>query len=483
MSRGLADLGMVGLGVMGRNLALNLADHGYRVAGYDVDPEKVAALSREAAERQVQGTTTFGELIETLARPRIVMILVPAGVPTDSVLRSLLGYLDAGDIVVDGGNSHFADTDLRQKTLTEKGIDLLGVGISGGEHGARCGPSMMPGGRREAYEQVREIFETISAHVGGEPCAAYMGPGSAGHYVKMVHNGIEYGLIQLIAESYDLMKRGLGMNDDELHGVFARWNETELNAYLIEITAVIFSEPDNATGRRLIDVILDEAKQKGTGKWASEEAMELQTPTPTIDAAVSFRDLSGYGSERRMAESCLGGPSRSLSADRGRFLDLLTNALGAGMVLVYAQGMSLLRRASTAHRYDLDLATIARIWRGGCIIRSRFLEDIRTAYRRQPGLANLVMDPHFAAELMLRQGPLRAVVAQAAAAGIPVPGYASALAYYDGYRSGWLPANLIQAQRDYFGSHTYERVDAKGAFHTVWQEEGEDSECNVQSAN
>jgi 6-phosphogluconate dehydrogenase len=465
------ELGMVGLGVMGRNLLLNMADHGLGVAGFDADPAKVDDLAREAEFRNVAGAKALEEFLRLLAVPRTIMMLVPAGPPVDAVIRELLPYLQHGDLLIDGGNSHFVDTDLRQKTLAEKGIDLLGVGISGGEHGARHGPSIMPGGPAEAYARVRPLFETISAHVHGEPCAAYMGPGSAGHYVKMVHNGIEYGLIQLIAESYALMKLGLGMNDDDLHEIFARWDRTELTGYLIEITADIFCRSDDKTGRRLIDVILDEARQKGTGMWPSQNAMELQVPTPTIDAAVSFRDLSGYGPERRTAAACLAGPSAVLPVDRDAFLEQLTNALVAGMIIVYAQGMSLLQKASVVYKYGLNLATIARIWRGGCIIRSEFLEPIRDAWRRQPELPNLMMDAHFAGELMMRQGPLRVVVSQGLSAGIPMPGFAGALAYYDGFRSAWLPANLIQAQRDYFGAHTYERIDAKGVFHTQWQEE------------
>jgi 6-phosphogluconate dehydrogenase len=391
--------------------------------------------------------------------------------PVDAVIRDLLPHLQPGDLIIDGGNSHFDDTDLRGKMLAEKGLHFLGVGISGGESGARHGPSIMPGGPREAYERVRPIFEAVAAKVNGEPCVTYLGPGSAGHYVKMVHNGIEYGLMQLIAESYDLMKRGLGLSDDELHDVYARWNETELNGFLIEITAQIFRQVDEKTGRRLVDVILDEARQKGTGKWTSQDGMELQAPTPTIDAAVAARDLSTYKTERETASRLLGGPSPSFQGERGAFLEQLRSALYAAMILTYAQGMALLRVASQSYGYGLDLEAVARIWRGGCIIRAALLEPIRAAYRARPDLANLLLDPDLSAELVRRQGDLRAIVSHAAGLGIPAPGLMASLAYLDGYRSAWLPANLIQAQRDYFGAHTYERVDARGVFHTRWSDD------------
>jgi 6-phosphogluconate dehydrogenase len=391
--------------------------------------------------------------------------------PVDAVIRDLLPHLQPGDLIIDGGNSHFDDTDLRGKMLAEKGLHFLGVGISGGESGARHGPSIMPGGPREAYERVRPIFEAVAAKVNGEPCVTYLGPGSAGHYVKMVHNGIEYGLMQLIAESYDLMTRGLGLSDDELHDVYARWNETELNGFLIEITAQIFRQVDEKTGRRLVDVILDEARQKGTGKWTSQDGMELQAPTPTIDAAVAARDLSTYKTERETASRLLGGPSPSFQGERGAFLEQLRSALYAAMILTYAQGMALLRVASQSYGYGLDLEAVARIWRGGCIIRAALLEPIRAAYRARPDLANLLLDPDLSAELVRRQGDLRAIVSHAAGLGIPAPGLMASLAYLDGYRSAWLPANLIQAQRDYFGAHTYERVDARGVFHTRWSDD------------
>jgi 6-phosphogluconate dehydrogenase len=466
------EIGMVGLGVMGRNFLLNMAEHGYAVAGYDKDPGKVNALRAEAGERKIFAAETKSEFIDSLRSPRAVMMLVPAGAPVDSVIKDLLPHLETGDLIIDGGNSYFKDTNLRQKTLADKGIFYLGVGISGGEYGARHGPSMMPGGPPEAYERVRSIFEASAAHVAGEPCVTYLGPGSAGHYVKMVHNGIEYGLMQLIAETYDLMKRGLGLTDDELHEVYQQWNQTELQSYLLEITADIFCQPDQQTDKRLIDVILDEAKQKGTGMWTSQNAMELHEPAPTIDLAVAMRDLSVFKDEREAAERIFEGPPHHFGGNRDLFISQLRNAFYAGMLLTFAQGMALLRRASSVYDYQLSLADVARIWRGGCIIRATLLEDIRSAYQNQPELPNLLFAPQIAQAVMARQEDLRTIVQYAIDLGLPVPALAASLAYLDAYRSAWLPANLIQAQRDYFGAHTYERVDEKGVFHTQWQHEG-----------
>jgi 6-phosphogluconate dehydrogenase len=464
------EIGMVGLGVMGRNLLLNMADHGYSVAGYDVDSTKVEALRREAERRDIRGAESLAEFASSLRGPRAVMMLVPAGPPVDSVIKDLLPHLARGDLIIDGGNSHFKDTDLRTRALAEKGILYMGIGVSGGEHGARHGPSIMPGGTREAYERVRPILEAVAAMADGEPCVAYLGRGSAGHYVKMVHNGIEYGLLELIAETYDLMKRGLGLSDNELHTVFDTWNRGELNGYLIEITADIFCRGDELdAGKRLVDSILDEAKQKGTGKWTSQDAMDLQIPVPTLDMAVAMRDLSAFKTEREAAARSLGGPPRKMRAGRPPFLRQLNQALYAAMIITYAQGMALLLRASHVYEYGLNLEDVARIWRAGCIIRSTLLEDIRAAYRSQPTLANLLVDPQLGRLVTDRQEALREVVKRAVHLGIPAPGLAVSLNYFDGYRSGWLPANLIQAQRDYFGAHTYERIDAKGVFHTLWE--------------
>jgi 6-phosphogluconate dehydrogenase len=462
------EIGMVGLGVMGRNLVLNMADHGYSVAGYDKDLSKVEALRNEAEDREIRGAETMEEFAGLLRAPRAVMMLVPAGPPVDAVIHDLLPHLEKGDLIVDGGNSHFPDTDVRAMALADKGIQYLGVGISGGESGARHGPSMMPGGPRQAYERVRPILEASAAQVGGEPCVAYLGPGSAGHYVKMVHNGIEYGLMQLIAESYDLMKRGLRLNDDEMHDIYDLWNQEELNGYLVGITADIFGTKDEKTGKQLIDVILDEAKQKGTGMWTSEDAMELGVPVPTIDVAVAMRNLSAFEGERSTASRALTGPDPLFEGDLWDFVEQLRHGLYAAMIVTYAQGMAQLRVASDANNYGLDLETVARIWRGGCIIRAALLEKIRAAYMTNPDLPNLLLDPDLSTAVESLQEDLRAVVRAAAEWGIPAPGFMVSLAYFDGYRSAWLPANLIQAQRDYFGAHTYERIDEKCTFHTQW---------------
>jgi 6-phosphogluconate dehydrogenase len=465
------EIGMVGLGVMGRNLLLNMADHGFAVAGYDKDAAKVSALTAAGGDRKVHSTADIQGFTRMLRRPRAVMMLVPAGAPVDSVIQDLLPHLDQGDLIIDGGNSHFSDTDLRARTLAARGIHFLGVGVSGGEEGARHGPSIMPGGAKEAYERVRPVLEAAAAKVKGEPCVTYLGPGSAGHFVKMVHNGIEYGIMQLIAECYDLMKRGLGQDDDELHAVFEEWNKAELNAYLVEITANIFLQPDAQTGGRLVDAILDVARQKGTGMWTSQAAMDLQVPVPTIDAAVAMRNLSTYAQEREQAGRIFPRAVTHPTGDPQLIISQLRSALHAGMILTYAQGMALLKVASEKHEYHLDLAAVARIWRGGCIIRAALLDDIDAAFAAKSDLSNLILDPELAAQLNTHQENLRKIVAVASESGIPAPALMASLGYFDACRSNWLPANLIQAQRDYFGAHTYERTDAKGTFHTTWEKE------------
>jgi len=465
------DIGMVGLGVMGRNLLLNMADHGFSVAGYDKDPGKVEALRKESSDRDIRGAETIHDFIGLLRPPRAVMMLVPAGAPVDSVINDLLVYVQPGDLIIDAGNSHFKDTDLRARNLTGKGIQFLGVGVSGGEEGARRGPSIMPGGPKAAYERVRPVFEAAAAKVNGDPCVSWLGPGSAGHFVKMVHNGIEYGVMQLIAETYDLMKRGLGLNNDELHDIYSAWNQGELNGYLMEITGRIFSKVDEKTGRRLIDEIRGVAEQKGTGMWTSQSAMELHVPIPTIDLAVAMRDLSVFENQRVRIGALLQRPRQRFEGDRDEFLMQLRRALLAGMILTYVQGLAVLAFASDTYEYHLDLEAVARIWRGGCIIRAVLLEDIRAAYRDQPGLPNLLLDPEIWKKTMANEESLRHVVCTAAELGVPAPGLMSALGYLDGYRSAWSPANLIQAQRDYFGAHTYERIDAKGTFHTEWEKD------------
>ena len=462
---------MVDLGVMGRNLVLNMADHGCAVAGYDKDADKVEALRKESAERKVCGAANILDFIALLRKPRAIMMLMPAGPPVDSVIKDLLPHLDKGDLIIDAGNSYFKDTDLRARNLAAKSIHFLGVGVSGGEEGARHGPSIMPGGPKEAYERIRPVFEAAAAKVNGEPCVNWLGPGSAGHFVKMVHNGIEYGIMQLIAEAYDLMKRGWGLNDDEVCEVYASWNKGELNGYLVEITSHIFSKPDEKTCQRLIDEILDVAKQKGTGMWTSQSAMELQVPIPTIDLAVAVRDLSVFAKERERAGAIYQRSMWRSSGDRDTFLAQLCHALFAAMLITYAQGMALLAVASDKYKYHLDFGAVARIWRGGCIIRAALLEDICAAFRARRELPNLLLDPNLSRKLTAHQEDLRQVVCQAAGSGVPAPGLMVSLGYFDAYRSAWLPANLIQAQRDYFGAHTYERIDAKGTFHTKWEKE------------
>ncbi|HVN55112.1 MAG TPA: NADP-dependent phosphogluconate dehydrogenase [Anaerolineaceae bacterium] len=467
------SLGMVGLGVMGANLSLNMAEHGFSVAGLDTDVEKARAFSAHARSGafKVRGFTDAAEFVHTVRTPRAIFILVPAGPPVDAVIHNLLPFLEQGDLLIDGGNSFYKDTELRSTTLTQKGIQFMGMGISGGEMGARHGPSLMPGGPLAAYPLVQPVLEAVAAQVDGQPCAAYLGPRAAGHYVKMVHNGIEYGLMELIAESYDLLKRGAGLNDDELHDVFAAWNQTELNAYLIEISADIFTRPDPHSRQRLIDVILDEARQKGTGMWTSMDAMELAVPAPVIDAAVAMRSLSTCKAEREVASRAFQRPIPSRPGERENIIAHLKAALYVGMILTFTQGMALLQRASQVYSYRFHLETVARIWHGGCIIRAALLEKIRAAFAAQPALENLLMDPAIGDEVWKRQEALRGIVQLAAELGIPAPAFSASLAYFDALRSPWLPANLIQAQRDYFGAHSYERIDEKGHFHTRWSKE------------
>jgi 6-phosphogluconate dehydrogenase len=466
-----ANFGFMGLGVMGHMLALNMERHGFRVAGYDLDAEKVKAFGTQTAGRNLVACASLDEFLAVLEHPRRIMMMVPAGKPVDTAIASLRDALEPGDLLIDGGNTHFMDTERRSKELEAKGIAYIGTGVSGGESGALWGPAIMPGGQPEAWELVKPIFEAICARVGDEPCVAYMGPRGAGHYVKMVHNGIEYGDMQIIAEAYDILKRGLGLDTPQLHEIFSNWNECELESYLIEITANIFTRTDPETGQAIVDLILDEAQQKGTGKWASQNALDLGAPTPTINAAVESRIVSAYNDERLAASKVLSGPDSCISIDPKIVIDWVRDALYAAKICSYAQGFGMMRLADKEYGYNLNYSEIARIWRGGCIIRARFLNDIRGAFERNPGLTNLMMDPEFSGAMNARQSALRKVVALAAESGIPAPAFSSALAYYDSYRSERLPANLIQAQRDYFGDHTYRRIDRQGAFHTEWTAE------------
>lgn len=466
------DIGLIGLGVMGSNFALNVADHGFSVAGYNRKEDKIRQLSEiKSAHHKIETTQDIRSLCQMVRTPRAILLLVPSGPPVDAVIESLVPHMEAGDLIIDSGNSHFTDTDRRSKSLEKKGLLLMGMGMSGGESGARHGPSLMPGGPRKGYERVGNILEAAAARVDKSSCVAYLGPGSAGHYVKMVHNGIEYGLMQLISETYDLMKRGLGMGPDELHAVYDRWNKEELNSYLIEITSDIFLQKDDKTGQPLIDVILDEAKQKGTGEWTAWDALDLQVPTFNIDTAVMMRDMSAYKNQREKAGHMLKGPSPRFEGERNPIIRQIKNALYAGMIITYAQGLALLAKASKTYQYNLNLETVARIWRGGCIIRAALLEDIRSAHKSNPSLENLLFDGHLGQAVVAREAELRAVVCTGVALGLPMPGLMMALSYFDAFRSSWLPANLIMAQRDYFGAHTYERMDEEGTFHTKWEKQ------------
>jgi 6-phosphogluconate dehydrogenase len=464
-----ANFGFMGLGVMGHMLALNMERNGFRVAGYDLDEEKVKSFGTKYPGKNLVPCATLDEFLAALERPRRIMMMVPAGKVVDAAIDSIKDALEPGDLLIDGGNSFFMDTERRSKDLEAKGIIYIGTGVSGGEQGALWGPSIMPGGQPEAWELVKPIFEAISAKAQDEPCVAYMGPRGAGHYVKMVHNGIEYGDMQLIAEAYDLLHRGLGLDKPQLHEVFAEWNRGELESYLIEITADIFTKSDPETGQAIVDLILDEAAQKGTGKWTSQNALDLGAPTPTINAAVESRIVSAYKDERVVASDILTGPEPKISADSQDVVDTVRDALYAAKICSYAQGFALMRLASKDYDYNLNYGEIAKIWRGGCIIRARFLNDIRQAFMRNSDLPNLMIDPEFAQAMNTRQAALRKVVALAAENGIPALAFSSALAYFDAYRSARLPANLTQAQRDYFGAHTYRRVDREGSFHTEWQ--------------
>lgn len=464
-----ADIGIVGLGVMGQMLALNMERNGFRVAGFDLDAGKVTHFASHT-DKNVVGCTTIAGFIEVLEKPRRIMMMVPSGRPVDAVIDSIKGLLEPNDQLIDGGNSHFKDTERRAEALAETGIHYIGTGVSGGEYGALWGPSIMPGGQRDAWERVQPVLEAIAAKVGDDPCVAYMGPRGAGHYVKMVHNGIEYGDMQLIAEAYDVLHRGVGLSAEELHTAFADWNAGELSSYLVEITADILAEIDEETGKPLVDLILDEAKQKGTGKWTSQDALDVGAPTPTINAAVEARIISAYKDQRVAASKVLSGPIPAFDGDEGAFVDTAREALYAAKICSYAQGFGLLRAGSAEYGYDLDYGTIAKIWRGGCVIRAALLEDIRAAFAKNPDLANLLMDNTFGVAVTSRQEALRAFVTFAVANGIPVPAFSSALAFFDAYRSARLPANLTQAQRDYFGAHTYRRLDKPGTFHTKWED-------------
>jgi len=464
------DFGVVGMAVMGQNVALNVESKGFSVAVFNRTTSKTEEFVRQRCQgKRMVGSTTIEEFVNALARPRRIMLMVQAGDPVDETIGHLLPHLQEGDVIIDGGNSFFEDTIRRCKAIEEKGLLYIGTGVSGGEEGALRGPAMMPGGSRKAYNLVEPVFTKISAQVEGTPCCTYIGDNGAGHYVKMVHNGIEYGDMQLICEAYYIMANAMGMNAPEMHAAFKKWNEGELNSYLIEITADILSKTDPDTGKPMVDIIMDKAGQKGTGKWTSESALDLGVPAPTIAEAVFARCISAIKQERVAAAKKLKGPrSRKVTAKKEEFIEDIRKALYASKVCSYAQGFALMKEAAKENGWTLDMGKIAMIWRGGCIIRAQFLHHIKEAFDRDPNLPNLMLDPYFKGIVEGGQKSWRNVVVKATQMGIPVPAFSSALCYFDSYRRARLSANLIQAQRDYFGAHTYERVDKPGSFHTEW---------------
>ncbi len=464
-----ADVGVIGMAVMGQNLALNIESRGYAVAVYNRTAEKTRDLAEGAGKgKKILPAYGLEEFVGSLSLPRRILLMVQAGKPVDETIAKLSPLLSAGDVLIDGGNSFFQDTIRRCKEAEARGLLFVGTGVSGGEEGALHGPSIMPGGSPAAFEAVAPILKAISAKVNGEPCCAYMGPDGAGHYVKMVHNGIEYGDMELISEAYFIMKNVLGLSHPEMTQEFSRWNEGDLDSYLIEITADILSKNDPETGQPLVEVILDAAGQKGTGKWTSQSALDLGVAAPTIAEAVFARCISAVKQERVAAAKAVKGPGGRFTGDRREFLSSLRDALYASKICSYAQGFALLSAAAAEYSWKPDFGAIASIWRGGCIIRAKLLSKIMEAYRRNPNLPNLILDPYFKGVLEKSQKGWRRIAATAIELGVPIPAFTSALCYFDSYRAERLPANMIQAQRDYFGAHTYKRVDKEGVFHTEW---------------
>lgn len=465
------QIGVIGLAVMGKNLAFNIESRGYSISVFNRSGSKTDEMMKEAEGKNVTATYTLEEFVDSLETPRKILLMVKAGAATDATIEQLKPLLDKGDIVIDGGNTFFKDTQRRNEELSQLGIHFIGTGVSGGEEGALTGPSIMPGGQKEAYELVAPILKDISAKVDGDACCTYIGPNGAGHYVKMVHNGIEYGDMQLISESYFLLKNLLGLSAEEFHEVFTEWNEGELDSYLIEITADIFKKYDEETGKPMVDVILDKAGQKGTGKWTSQSALDLGVPLPIITESVFARFISAIKDERVAASKILRGPkAESFTGDKKALIENIRKALYMSKICSYAQGFAQMKAASEENDWNLQYGEIAMIFRGGCIIRAQFLQKIKEAYDREANLNNLLLDSYFQGIVESYQGALREVVSTAVMNGIPVPCLSSALAYFDSYRTETLPANLIQAQRDYFGAHTYQRIDKEGTFHTEWME-------------
>jgi 6-phosphogluconate dehydrogenase len=465
------NFGLIGLGVMGQNFVLNVERNGFRVAVYNRSAEKTKEyVEGVAAGKNILPAYTLEEFVNSLEKPRRIMLLVKAGAPVDATIQQLVPLLDKDDLIIDGGNSYFQDTERRAKELEARGINFFGMVVSGGEEGALWGPSLMPGGSEKAYQEVEPIMTAVAAKAeeDGEPCVTYIGPGGSGHFVKMVHNGIEYGDMQLISEAYDLLKRALGLTAQDFHEIFAEWNQGELSSFLIEVTAKVFKKIDEDTGKPLVDMILDKAGQKGTGKWTSQIALDMGAAIPTITAAVDGRILSSQKEERVQAAKILQGSTAKYSGDSQKLVAAVRDALYASKICSYAQGMSLLKSASQEYSYNLKLGEIAKIWRAGCIIRARLLNDITQAYNRNKDLPNLLVDEEFQKAVNSRQHAWRFTIQTAVELGIPMPAMSVSLAYYDAYRSERLPANLIQAQRDFFGAHTFERLDKAGIFHADW---------------
>jgi 6-phosphogluconate dehydrogenase len=470
---GESKIGVTGLGVMGANLARNIASRGVPVAVHNRSPARTSEfMERYAEEGDFAPAESLEEFVSSLERPRRIIVMVKAGAPVDGVIEDLSPLLDDGDIVIDAGNSQFLDTRRRTEECRERGIRFIGSGVSGGEEGALKGPSIMPGGAREAYAEIEEIFTTIAAQVDGTPCCAYIGPDGAGHYVKMVHNGIEYADMQLITEAYDLLRHGAGISVKDLSGIFQEWNKGDLESFLIDITAKVLAKADADTGKPLIDVIVDQAEQKGTGRWTSQDALELGVPLTGITEAVFARGLSALRDERAAASRVLAGPRPGDTTVSDDLVEDVRKALYASKVVAYAQGFEQMTVASGTYDWNLDMGSLATIWRGGCIIQARFLDRIREAYQEEEAAANLLVMPYFRDAVADAQDSWRRVISKAVELGVPVPAFSSSLAYYDGYRRERGPANLIQGLRDYFGAHTYRRIDREGSFHTRWGQDG-----------
>jgi 6-phosphogluconate dehydrogenase len=461
-------LGVMGMGVMGKNLALNAESKGFSAAGFDIDPEKIKKVAEAVAGKEITVTNSLKDFVAVLEKPRRILMMVPAGKAVDAALNDLLPHLEKEDIVIDGGNSYFKDTERRVQELEQSGLRFFGMGVSGGEEGALHGPSLMPGGHEDSYRHLEPMLTKMAAQTKDGPCVTYLGPRGAGHYVKMVHNGIEYGILQIICETYDIFKNVLRLTTPEIHGIFAEWNASDLNSYLLEITTLVLGKKDDETGQPLVDLIVDEAQQKGTGKWTAQDSMDLGVAVPTLAYAVEARILSGQKKERVAASDILSGPKEAFSGDLTIFLNHMREAYRVAVMVCYAQGFDQLRVASQEYQYNLNYADIARIWKGGCIIRAKMLDHIQQSFNMDSALPNLMLAPIFSATINKSSTALRDVVTAATQVGTPCLAYSTSLGYLDSYRQERLPANLLQALRDCFGAHTYHRTDKEGVFHTEW---------------